>query len=121
MIWAAGWNRNRGRNRSKGRNRSCGRCNGNYEFVLREERTNLKEPGIRRDNVPMKIRGVTSTAFLQTRVAEEKHVEGLAGKFIFPRSKIVNKTCAPEDLRVLREQNGIRYLVVKNRGSHAMN
>lgn len=66
--------------------------------VLREERTNLKEPGIRRDNVTMKIRGVTSTTFLQTRVAEEKHVEGLVGKFIFPRSKIVNKTCAPEDL-----------------------
>lgn len=50
----------------------------------RKERTNLRESAIRRDNVPMKIRGVASTTFCQTRVAEEKHVEGLVGMFIFP-------------------------------------
>lgn len=64
----------------------------------REERTGLKK-NTDRDNVSTKIWGITSIAFLHTRVVEKDTLEDFCSKFIFTLSNVINKTYASEDTK----------------------
>jgi hypothetical protein len=94
-------------NRGRSRDRDRGGCNRKSKCLLtriigllrsrRKERARLKETNISRDNVPPKIWRITSITFLKMGITEEKTLERFCSKFIFTRSKVVNKACAPED------------------------
>ena len=92
-----------------------------------EERENLTETDISRDEIPICVNRITSIASLKSKITQQNTLSCFGRELVLPRSNNMNKIDTTKDTRkkaeerVIKKNDRMRDQIMQNGGWHTIN